>query len=81
MFESVEKSIELYKRGVEPNTDFWYVWNCEETEMSDFNIKGDTEAQLASLKEDDADIDVDNGRNIFDEFTANICPAYKEGTK
>lgn len=80
MFESIEKSIELYKAGVEANTDFWYVWNLEETELDYFDINGDTEAQLASLREDDADIDVDNGRDIFDEFTAKICPAYKEGT-
>lgn len=82
MFKTVEESIELYKQGKEEDSGFWYVFNCEESSLEEFDIKGDTDAQLKTLREDYkengwSEIEVDNRGDVFDEFTANICPAYK----
>ncbi len=78
MFKTLEESIELYKQSKKEDSGFWYVWNCEETELTSFDVNGDADTQLQSLYADNADIDVDNGRDIFAEFTAKICPAYKD---
>lgn len=82
MFKPVEECVELYKQGKEEDSGFWYVFNCEESNLEEFDINGDTDAQLKTLKDDYkengwSEIDVDNGRDIFMEFTAKICPAYK----
>lgn len=53
-FDTLEQSIELYKRGLQPNTEFVYVWNYKETKLKHFDIKGDTVSQLKSLYDDNA---------------------------
>ena len=82
MFKSVEECIELFKQGKKPDTDFDWVFNCEEVSFDEdgeymFNINGDIEAQLKEIREM-GEIDVTNGRQIFAEFTQTICPAYRE---
>lgn len=81
VFETLEQSVELYKKGVQSNTEFVYVWDCEETTFDDFDIKGDISSQLASLHNSHARIEIcKDGNDIFSEFTRTICPAYSKGT-
>lgn len=80
-FDTLEQSIELYKRGLQPNTEFVYVWNYKETKLKHFDIKGDTVSQLKSLYDDNALIKVaEEDHFLHEDFTQTICPAYAEGT-
>ena len=85
MFKTLEESLNLYKQGIEPNTEFKYVFNCEESELTDFDLNGDVFAQLKILRDGEkeglVEIDVTNGRAIFDEFTVDIVPAYAATTE
>lgn len=80
MFKTVEESIELEKTGVPAETGFEYVFNCEEVDLDYFDIHGDTEAQLAVIRENsNYNIKLQqNGDDSFDEFTVHICEAYPE---
>lgn len=80
-FDTLEQSIELYKRGLQPNTEFVYMWNCKETKLKHFNIKGDTVSQLKSLYDDNTLIKVaEENHFLHNDFTQTICPAYAKGT-
>lgn len=80
-FDTLEQSIELYKRGLQPNTEFVYVWNYKETKLKHFDIKGDTVSQLKSLYDDNALIKVaEEDHFLHEDFTQTICPAYAKGT-
>lgn len=80
-FDTLEQSIELYKRGLQPNTEFVYIWNCKETKLKHFNIKGDTVSQLKSLYDDNTLIKVaEENHFLHNDFTQTICPAYAKGT-
>lgn len=80
MFEDLETSVKLFKEGVETDSGFEYVFNCEETRFFDdddnysFDINADTDAQLKEIGSG-YEI-VSNGMRPFDEFTQTICPAY-----
>ena len=80
-FDTLEQSIELYKRGLQPNTKFVYAWDCERTKLKHFDIKGDTVSLLRSLYDDGALIKVAEEHHFLNEdFTKTICPAYAKGT-
>jgi len=80
-FDTLEQSIELYKRGLQSNTEFVYIWNYENTKLKHFDIKGDTVSQLKSLYDDNALIKIaDEDHFLHEDFTQTICPAYAKGT-
>ena len=81
VFDTLEQSIELHKRGLQPNTEFVYIWDYKQTKLKYFNIKGDTVSQLKSLYDDNALIKVAEENHFLNEdFTQTICPAYAKGT-
>nr|DAO33705.1 MAG TPA: hypothetical protein [Caudoviricetes sp.] len=81
IFDTLEQSIELYKRGLQPNTESVYIWNCKETKLKHFDIKGDTVSQLKSLYDDNTLIKVaEENHFLHNDFTQTICPAYAKGT-
>ena len=80
-FDTLEQSIELYRRGLQPNTGFVYIWNYKETKLKNFDIKKDTVSQLKSLYDDNASIKVAEEEHFLNnDFTQTICPAYAKGT-
>lgn len=84
LFKPLEECIELYKQGEESDTNFDWVFNCEQVwfegnadgYQGEFDINGDIAAQVKEINEN-GDPDITNGRNIYEEFTQTICPAYK----
>lgn len=81
IFDTLKQSIELYKRGLQPNTEFVYIWDCKETKLKHFDIKGDTVSQLKSLYDDNTLIKVaEENHFLHNDFTQTICPAYAKGT-
>lgn len=84
-FPTVETSIEIFKRKLAnfDETEFRYVFNCEESDLEDFDINGDTDKQLRILRDNHkengwSEMKISNSMP-FDEFTADICPALNHG--
>lgn len=87
VFRTVEECIELAKKDVPCNTGFSYYFSLEETDFDEFDLNGDTDAQLAQCRENGnwmVELAHDNAEP-FDEFTSRICGAYlappQEGEK
>lgn len=78
-FKTLEESIELYKKGVESDTDFEWSFDCEEVDLYEFDIDGSIEDQLDILYDGETAPRIhEAGTEVFHEFTQPICPAYKE---